>query len=44
MDEHIPMGYGGHWNEVELELYETGCLLEVGVVEKGWITTAMRIS
>jgi hypothetical protein len=44
MHPHVVIGYSVHWNQLELELVEMDCLVNVGVVEKGWVTVALRIS
>jgi len=37
MDPHVMIGYFVHWNQLELELVESVCLWDVGVVEKAWM-------
>jgi hypothetical protein len=34
MDEHFVMADGGYWNEIEFELYQASCLMEVAVTKE----------
>jgi hypothetical protein len=44
MGEHFVMVDGGYWNEMEFELYQASCLMEVAVTKERWVTPATRIA